>query len=77
MSNKEMKREDKMLAEMIFCQWKVKFFVDCGWEEFSAEAESLEKKIHALWIESGREDAPTFDLGVWAQDQGIEFTYPI
>lgn len=72
----ELKKEnqDKMLAESIFTQWKLATLVHAGWHEFTEEAKSLETKIHTLWVESGREDLPTYDLGLWAQEQ-IEFKH--
>lgn len=73
MEVKNLEAEEFMLARMIFILHQVKSFVHGGWNEFEDEANSLEKKIHQLWREAGREDAPTGDLMIWAQSQGISF----
>lgn len=70
---KNIEAENWMLARMIFILHDIRSFVHGGWIEFEDEAESLEKKIHKLWKEAGHEDAPTSELMLWAQSQGIAF----
>ena len=70
---KNIDMENWMLARMIFILYQISSFVHSGWNEFEDEAKSLEKKIHKLWREAGHEDAPTYELMLWAQSQGIAF----
>ena len=76
MTEAEVVNLNKILPSLILAQSRVTMMVHCGWTEFEDEARSLEKKIHALWRESGREDVPTFELCLWAKEQGADFTNP-
>ena len=66
--------DNKFLAKAIRVSFELSTLV-AGGLEASNEAEALERKIHMLWIESGREDAPTREICLWAEAQGEVFKY--
>lgn len=66
--------DNKFLAKSIRVSFELSALVAGGLNAAKVAGE-LEDSIHSLWIESGREDAPTSDLCVWAEAQGESFKY--